>query len=238
MAFEPAYLLHRRPYRETSALVDLLTLEHGLIRAVARGVARPRSRSRSTLQPFTPLHVSFRGERDLKTLTLIESAGAGAMLAGEGLYCGLYASELLCRCLPREFPVEPLFVHYGALLSHLSNPSMRAPGLRRLEITLLEALDAEPVFATRDEQPLDSITRYHYDSASRRFMVAGNGQRGIDGRTLKLLGQGDWEAAGLARESRWLLRQALAPLLGERPLRSRALLQSLIERRRQTSGDN
>ncbi|MGO3275086.1 DNA repair protein RecO, partial [Halomonas sp.] len=52
---EPAFLLHRRPYRETSALVDLLTLNHGRVRAVAHGGQRPGSKSRQRLQPFTPL---------------------------------------------------------------------------------------------------------------------------------------------------------------------------------------
>ncbi|MFW6345531.1 MAG: recombination protein O N-terminal domain-containing protein, partial [Halomonas sp.] len=33
MTPEPAFLLHRRPYRETSALVELLTLHHGRVRA-------------------------------------------------------------------------------------------------------------------------------------------------------------------------------------------------------------
>lgn len=241
MALQPAYLLHRRPYRETSALVDLLTLEHGVVRAVARGVARPGSRTRSTLQPFTPLHVMWRGKGELKTLTLIEAAGPGVLLAGEGLLCGLYANELLSRCLPRDFAVEALFAHYGALLPELAVPAQRAAKLRRLEITLLEVLDADPVFSVLKASDTGSPTmaalhpqeRYLYDIGSRHFFEASHSQQGVDGRTLKLLAQGDWEAAGLARQSKWLLRQALLPLMGDRPLRSRALMQSLLEKRRQ-----
>ncbi|HBX38269.1 MAG TPA: DNA repair protein RecO, partial [Pseudohongiella sp.] len=90
MTAEPAFLLHRRAYRETSALVDLLTLNHGRIRAVAHGGQRPGSKSRQRLQPFTPLFVSWRGDRELKRLTLMESRGHTALLAGEGLLCGLY----------------------------------------------------------------------------------------------------------------------------------------------------
>ncbi|ANF57982.1 DNA repair protein RecO [Halotalea alkalilenta] len=238
MALQPAFLLHRRPYRETSALVDLLTFEHGLVRGVARGVARPGSRSRGALQPFTPLHVAWRGERELKTLTLIESTRAGVMLAGEGLLCALYANELLYRCLPREFAVEALFAHYGALLEALPTPGLRAPGLRRLEITLLEALDAEPLFLSIDgDRPLEPQLRYGYDASARRFRPIADGHQGVDGRTLRLLAHGDWEAPGLAGAAKWLLREALAPLLGARPLRSRALLQSLVERRRAMPAD-
>ncbi|MGJ8516786.1 DNA repair protein RecO [Carnimonas bestiolae] len=241
MSLQPAYLLHRRPYRETSALVDLLTLEHGLVRGVARGVSRPGSRTRSALQPFTPLHVSWRGKGELKTLTLIEAAGPAVLLAGEGLLCGLYANELLSRCLPRELAVEALFAHYGALLPELAAPAQRAAKLRRLEITLLEALDADPVFSVLQDADSASSTlatlhpqqRYLYDIGSRHFFAAPHPQQGVDGRTLKLLAQGDWEVPGLARQSKWLLRQALLPLVGDRPLRSRALMQSLLEKRRQ-----
>src|SRR5690554_4077465 len=94
MTPEPAFLLHKRPYRETSTLVELLTLHHGRVRAVAQGVQRPGSRSRGRLQPFAPLHVTWTGEGELKRLRLMESRGAAALLAGEGLLCGLYANEL------------------------------------------------------------------------------------------------------------------------------------------------
>lgn len=231
----PAYLLHRRPYRETSALVDVITLEYGRLRAVARGVMRPSSRSRGRLQPFTPLHLTWSGEGELKTLRIMESHGPGAMLAGEGLLCGFYANELMIRCLPVELPVKEVFAVYSALLEALPIPARRAPALRRFEITLLEALDAEPVFATEQDAPLEPHTQYVYRSEARRFRPALGQERGIDGRTLKLLARGDWEAPGLARIAKQLTRAALQPLLGSQTLRSRELMRELAERRQRTS---
>lgn len=38
-SLSPAYVLHSRPYRDTSALVDLLTLHQGVQRVVWRGRA-------------------------------------------------------------------------------------------------------------------------------------------------------------------------------------------------------
>lgn len=230
---QPAYLLHRRPYRETSALVDLLTLDHGVIRAVARGVQRPKGRTRGILQPFMPLLVTWSGRRDLKTLNMIESSGTPTLLAGEGVICALYAHELMVRCLPRELPVERVFVHYGGLLPALALPAKRAMALRRFEVTLLEALDAEPIFLTEDEQPLAPHCHYVYLAASRRFRIVEKGQKGCEGRTLNLLAHGDWEAVGLAGVSKWLTRAALGPLLGEMPLRSRTLMQQLYTQRQQ-----
>ncbi|ATJ82279.1 DNA repair protein RecO [Halomonas beimenensis] len=226
---QPAYLLHKRPYRETSALVELLTLDHGRVRAVARGVQRPRSRARAALQPFAPLHLTWSGEGDLKRLSLMETQGAAAMLVGEGLLCGLYANELLTRLLPVELPVREVFVHYGAALEALPRPERRAGALRRLEQALLEALDAEPRFCGPDGQALDPQTRYVFDPVSRAFHP---GQGGIDGRTLKLLASGDRGEPGLAGPAKAVNRAALAPLLGSRPLRSREWMRQLAARRR------
>lgn len=235
MELQPAFLLHRKAWRETSALADILTLNDGRIRAVARGIMRPGSRTRHRLQPFTPLHLTWRGETDLKTLRLIESRGPGAMLAGEGLLCGFYANELMTRLLPLALPVEALFAFYTSLLEALPFPERRASALRRFEITLLEALDSEPVFLDERDRPLDGEAHYFYDSSLRRFRAAGEGQAAFDARTLGWLARGDWESPGVAATARTLMRQALAPLLGERPLRSRELMRELVRRRRDPS---
>ncbi|MCM2971154.1 DNA repair protein RecO [Larsenimonas suaedae] len=226
MQLQPAYLLHRRPYRETSALVDLVTMEHGRIRAVARGIMRPSSKARSRLQPFTPLHITWSGERELKTLKQYESGVPGPMLAGESLVCGIYANELLTRCLPLEGAVPTVFAGYSVLLNDLPSPAKRQGALRRFEHALLEALDAEPVFTTQHEAPLEPKMHYLYDSSTRRFYPVAPGE-GIDGRSLNALARDDWGAPGHARTTKYLARTALAPLLGAKPLRSRELIHRL-----------
>lgn len=225
---EPAFLLHRRPYRETSALVDLLTLEHGRIRAVAHGGQRPGSKSRQRLQPFTPLFVAWRGERELKRLTLMESRGQTALLVGEGLLCGLYANEIATRLLPLELPAQEVFAFYGALLEALPTPNRRALALRRFEWALLDTLGAAPRFCTPQGATLDPQARYRFDAESRAFVPA---ERGIEGRALRYLDQGDWEPEGLASTLKAVMRAALAPHLGHRALRSRELMLDLARRR-------
>lgn len=236
MTPEPAFLLHRRPYRETSALVELLTLEHGRVRAVAQGVQRPGSRARGRLQPFSPLHVTWAGKSELKRLRLMESAGGATLLAGEGLLCGLYANELLTRLLPVELPAGEVFAFYSAALAALPRPAARASALRRLELALLELLDAEPVFRDLAGAELDPQYRYRYCAERRAFEVLPPGiTQGVDGRTLRLLASGQWDAAGLAGAAKGITRAALAPLLGSRPLRSRELMHKLAEQRRMAS---
>ncbi|GGW21090.1 DNA repair protein RecO [Vreelandella hamiltonii] len=228
MTPEPAFLLHRKAYRETSALVDLLTLNHGRIRAVAQGGQRPGSKSRQRLQPFTPLFIAWRGERELKRLTLMESRGQTALLAGEGLLCGLYANEIATRLLPLELASANVFAFYSALLEALPVPAARGLALRRYEWALLEALEATPRFCTPQGTPLDPHGRYRFEVASRAFLPA---ERGIDGRALRYIEQGDWESESLASALKALMRAALAPHLGAVALRSRELMMDLARRR-------
>ena len=47
---EPAYVLHVRAYRETSAIIDLLTLQHGRVSVVARGVRRRARRPTASVR--------------------------------------------------------------------------------------------------------------------------------------------------------------------------------------------
>lgn len=234
MTPRPAFLLHKRPYRETSALVDLLTFGHGRVRAVAQGMQRPSSRARQRLQPFTPLFVSWQGQRELKRLVVMESRGQTALLAGEGLLCGLYANEIATRLLPVELGADDVFAFYTALLSALPQPAERALALRRFEWALLDLLDATPCFSLADGSGLDTATRYAYEPASRAFVPAAVASQGVsyDGRTLRYLAQGDWQAGGLDLALKHLMRAALAPLLGQQPLRSRQLMIDLARRRR------
>ncbi|MDV6319985.1 DNA repair protein RecO [Chromohalobacter sp. HP20-39] len=232
MTPEPAFLLHKRAYRETSAIVELLTLTQGRVRAVAQGVQRGGSKARGILQPYSPLHVTWSGNGELKRLRLLESQGSTALLAGEGLLCGFYANELMARVLPLEYPVGEVFSLYALTLEALPSPAKRAGALRRLEITLLESLDMAPRFVDEHDAPLDAFTHYRYHAERHCFRAVAPGQSGIDGRSLKWLARGDWEAPGLAGVAKHVTRAALAPLLGDRPLRSRELMQRLAERRR------
>src|SRR5690625_6380151 len=92
---QPAYVLHTRPYRDTSMLVDLFTPEHGRVALVAKGVRTGKSRRRALLNPFTALLVSFQGRGGLKLLTAVEAQGRSEEHTSELQSRG----QLVCRLL-------------------------------------------------------------------------------------------------------------------------------------------
>ena len=129
-----AYVLHSRPYRETSALVDFLTPQ-GRLRAVLRSA---RGKAGTLARPFVPLEIEFRGRGELKNVGRMESAGISTWLNGEALFSGLYLNELLIRLLPAEDPHPSIFDHYAATLLALAEGRPLEPLLRAFEWRLLD----------------------------------------------------------------------------------------------------
>ena len=113
---QPAYVIHARPYRETSLLIEALTLDHGRVGLVARGAARPKSALRALLQPFVPLHLSWQGNGELKTLRSAEPAGMVRRPDGRAALSGLYLNE---RTLERTEGFAPLVAALSQVLQEL-----------------------------------------------------------------------------------------------------------------------
>src|SRR3546814_20495683 len=113
VVLEPAYLLNRRLYQDSSLLLEAYTRNHGRVGLVARGARGPKSKLRGVLQTFSPLLLSWSTTGELGTLTGAEAAGPPLLLSGERIFHGWYLHELLMRLLPRQDPHPALFEAYA-----------------------------------------------------------------------------------------------------------------------------
>ena len=68
-SLEEAFVLHSRPYKETSLIVELFTRNYGRVSVVAKGAKRPKSKISVIKTPFSLFLVSCSGKGDLKNLT-------------------------------------------------------------------------------------------------------------------------------------------------------------------------
>lgn len=134
---QPAFVLHARPYRDTSLLVELLTAERGRLTVLARGVRNQRSRFNGLLVPFSPLLVSFSGKTDLQVLRQVEANGLSYNLRGNMLLSGFYLNELLIRLLQRHEPHPNVYQAYQYTLNVLADTVQPEPALRLFEKYLL-----------------------------------------------------------------------------------------------------
>lgn len=232
---QPAYVLHQRPYRDSSAIVELFTPEHGRVGVVAKGVKRPKSPWRGFLQAFQPLLVSWSGRGELATLTGVDAQGTALRLPASFIASGFYLNELLMRLLHRHDPHVELFSCYDSTLRHLADmagdeTAMQREleiALRRFEMRLLEALGYGLVLDhdVASGVPVEQKQTYHYQ-IERGPVAAASGDEGIvvHGGTLLALSTGDLATEQDRREAKRLMRAALGRHLGDKPLFSRQLL--------------
>lgn len=224
---QPAYILHTRPYRDTSMLVDFLTPEFGRITAVARGVRSRKTPKRNLLNPFTRLLISFQGKTDLKLLTHFETEGEHFTLLAKHLFSGFYLNELLVRLLP-EFDAHPeIYSLYEQSLQQLKAQQDLEPILRFFELQLLDELgygiDFESDAKTGAVITLSS--QYCLDVAQGFYLahtdVPHNFQ--FSGQHIYSIAQRDFTLPEVKQTAKRITRILLKPLLGSKPLASREL---------------
>ncbi|MDE0661236.1 MAG: recombination protein O N-terminal domain-containing protein [Gammaproteobacteria bacterium] len=244
---QPAYVLHRRAYRESSALVELLTRDFGLVGAVMRGVKRS-PRSARDLEPFGQIAVSWRGRGQLVTLLRTETV-VRRNLSGDALFAGLYVNELLVKTLGREEPVSSLFGSYDAAIASLAQarsstfePASRSRSPNDGEERRGFAL--EPILRTFERRLLDELgygIAFDVDLANGRpiepsrwyRVVDGEGFREVDGQDastcvldgsqIAAINAGDYTDRAVLQGAKQVLRRAIAVRLGGRPLATRRL---------------
>ena len=224
---EPAYVLHRRAYRETSFLISLFTLEHGRLGVVAKGAARPKSPWKAQLQPFQPLLVDWQGRSELKNLSQIEVQRAPAIQGTRAMYCGFYVNELLERLLPTHEPSQQLFGAYIETLAGLALNEHLELVLRRFEWVLIDVLGYGFAWdwVTDLDQPVRGEETYGYDPQQGIVSAtAGNALlTGLPGDTLLSLAEKRLEEPDSRRLAKRVSRALIDFLLQGRPLHSRKL---------------
>lgn len=164
IADEPAFVLHRYDWSESSLILEVLTRHHGRVAVVAKGAKRPSSNFRPVLLPLQLLHLAFGGDGEIRTLKGAEWGGGQVMPTGEALLSGYYLNELLLRLLAREDAHPRLFDAYAATVQVLASEHTQAlqPALRTFELLLLRevgflpSLDAQ----TLTFAPLQPSERY------------------------------------------------------------------------------
>ena len=217
----PAFLIHRRMYQGSSLLLDFFTKDFGRLRLIARGARN----SKTTLQMFQCLSISFKGRGDLKSLSQWEIADQPRRLQGDDLIIAMYVNELLLRLLPESDPNGDIFKSYWTLLENLFNldSNKKEYALRKFENQLLEDLGYGLDFEHDINGADISIDLYYEFIEHQGFASNKNGV--FLGKTLLKLVK-DTRINLDSNELRVLKkmnRKRLKSLLGDKPLKSKEL---------------
>ena len=250
----PAYVLHQRAYRDTSAIIELLTPEQGRVGVVAKGVRGSKPRWRGLLQNFQPLLVSFSQRGELGLLTEAEAQGAALTIPPQLIASGFYLNELLLRLLHRNDAHIELFGWYDTALRELAALGVAENEqvlleiiLRRFEMRLLSALGYGLVLDhdVQTSMPVQAEKEYIYfleqgpvmcveDPLAVEDDAVHTGVK-LSGQTLLALAANEFPSATIRRQAKQLLRAMLAHYLGDKPLQSRRLLQQSAQLAQRTT---
>jgi DNA repair protein RecO (recombination protein O) len=161
---EPAYVLHRYDWSESSLILDVFSRHYGRVALVARGAKKPSSSFRPILLPLQPLHIAFGGDAEIRNLKSAEWQGGHVMPSGDALLSGYYLNELLMRLLARDDPHPVLFDAYAATVQLLAsqNADTLQLALRAFELRLLQGIGLLPLLdrETATLIPLAPAKRY------------------------------------------------------------------------------
>ncbi len=143
---EPAFVVHRYDWSESSLILETFTRNFGRVALVAKGAKKPSSNFRPVLLPLQPLNVSYSGDAEIRTLKGAEWVGGHIMPTGEALLSGYYVNELLLRLLARDDPHPSLFDLYRQVVQVLASghEGTIAPALRAFELLLLRDIGFLP----------------------------------------------------------------------------------------------
>lgn len=230
---EPAFVLHARPWRETSLLVEVLSADHGRIGLVARGVLAPRKHLlRAALQPLQSIRFDAVQKGELAQLAAAEAVDAAPLLHGDAAMAGFYVNELCLRLAPRHVPQPELHAAYEQVRERLRAGEPLAWTLRRFERDLLEALGVGLAFGQEaDGMAVDPAARYRLDpeEGPRRLYSERAGERRdtATGRALLALADDVLPDADDLASLRLPLRGVLLHHLGGRGLKSWEMLGEL-----------
>jgi DNA repair protein RecO (recombination protein O) len=233
---EPAWLLHHRPFREASRILEVLSRDHGRLSLVARGTRSGRSRLKGLLRPFQPLLLSWVARSELGTLTGAEVRGPAPALRGEGLMGAWYVNELVMHFVHRHDPQPELFAAYSRTIAELARESQGSQGagvaarLRAFELDLLTlagfAVDLE--LDAESGRPLDPARTYEYRVEHGPVPASADAGPLVFSRAeLAGIQRRDFADPAVLRAAGRLLRAVIAFHLGGKELRSRRVLMDM-----------
>lgn len=225
VSLSPCFILHTRPFRETSMIVEVFSRVYGRISLLARGVRGSKGCGKGLLRPFIPLLISWSGKTALMTLNQVELAGRPLYPTRRALCNGLYVNELLMRTLPRCDAYPGLFAYYHDSLTLLFDPGQTDRCVCLLEKELLRALGYGLLLTeTSDGHPILPHGYYRFipnQGFKRQYRL--HADQVVDtfsGESLVAMHHGKFNDGASIGVARRLNRLALAMLLDVKTLKS------------------
>ncbi len=155
-----SFIIHSRPFSETSMIYDILTDSNGLISIIAKGIKRKKDGL--SMQPFKEIQLSFTKAR-LPLLTKHEVLKSFTEISKNYMLFGLYFNELIYKFIPKNEPLPSLYHLYKDQLTYMSNIDNNPKCfLLRYEYLFLKEIGYEINLKYHEQYTLDKNIKYYY----------------------------------------------------------------------------
>jgi DNA repair protein RecO (recombination protein O) len=186
-----AFVLSSLDYGESDRIVSLFSLEHGRIKAFARGARNSRKRFGPALEPFARIDVQARIKDGLSALQQADIISVYPVIRTDllSIAYALYACELVDVMTPEGHPLPRLYRLLAAYLDQLETKTALEADRRFFEINLLNILGYRPSLesCTRCDNPFDSAGALHQNGGETVCRFCSAGGRTLSSVTLKAL---------------------------------------------------
>lgn len=229
-----SFILHSRPFKETSLLLSLFSKEFGRFSLIAKGIKRKNSQAlRAILQPFSLLEIEYTGRSELKTLCHAELVAGQTRMPNKALACGYYLNELIMRSIQewQEFPdlfacyKQSVFKLQSNLEPETLNPTLLnyAAILRNFEVSLLSELGVAPAWDVDVSGAEICADAYYHFIVEQGFeLIEKESPRAYSGQAILNLGRSEFSAESV-KSSQHISQMLLRQIIGDKPLESRKL---------------
>ena len=229
---EPAYLIHQRPYSETSQIINLFSRHYGRVDAIAKGSKRPKSKFKSFLQPFSPILVSWSGRSQLKTLRSVDiSSGKQSNVSRKHLMSAFYLNELILSFLTTADPYPDLFDAYSLAINNLSNADSSEIILREFEIQLLTEIGYAINFQTEamSSKKIEPNLSYRFIAEEGFISSVTSSPRDtlIKGSVIQSIDRKDFSQPETMRAAKRIIRESVKYHLSGKELNTKKVVKSL-----------
>lgn len=237
--FQRAFVLHSRPYRETSLLLDLMTESTGMVSAICKGAKRGKNNTNGLLQPFSPLMIQLKGKHDLAVIASVELTQVPYKLLSKNLIVGFYLNELLLKLLHKHEPHPQIFERYTQTLNVLATLGDVEPSLRMFEFNLLSEIGYGFDFTMDAEthQPILKNDTYYLildhgfvkasqliEQTTEKLVSSGSKSYNLSGKSLLDIDISDYSDPQTRRDAKFIARATIDSLLGSNKLKTRQVI--------------
>jgi len=229
---EPAYLMHQRPFSESSQIINLFSRHFGRVDVIAKGSKRPKSKFKSFLQPFLPILVSWSGRSQLKTLRSIDlNIKQKTTLPNTQLMSAFYLNELILSLLTTTDPYPELFDCYALTIDKLSDIDSSEAVLRIFEINLLSQIGYAINFQTEamssNEIEAEQVYRFVVEQGFIRSNTTTPHHSLIKGSIIKAIEKGDYSTSQILKAAKRITRESIKYHLSGKELNTKKVFRSI-----------